>query len=230
MNTIIQTPTPDLKRSLDFYERLQFKILSTENCILVSDGKVLLEINPDRFARAGLKLYAPSWQFIIEKIGINANINKLENCYLLVDPSGVWIYLIEGERSHDVGKYDSSLSVLGNFEGVSLESTDLKKSMAVWTGLGFKKTSGSTSAGWVTLQNQDGMNISIMKHLSCPHLFFNPSLTYFNGKENNPKIIQQIRDLQIPITEEITQFNTEGVVDNIIIRDPGGLGFFIFND
>jgi hypothetical protein len=69
-----------------------------------------------------------------------------------------------------------------------------------------------------------------MKPFSCPHLFFNPSLTFFNGKENNPKVIQKIRDLNIPITQEITAFNEEGLVDNIIIRDPGGLGFFVFND
>lgn len=51
-----------------------------------------------------------------------------------------------------------------------------------------------------------------------------------NKLKSNLAIIQKIRDLQIPITEEITHFNKEGIVDNIIIRDPGGLGFFIFND
>ena len=52
----------------------------------------------------------------------------------------------------------------------------------------------------------------------------------FNGKENNPKVIQNIRNVGIPIAEEITTFNKEGIVDNIIIQDPGGYGFFIFND
>ncbi len=68
-----------------------------------------------------------------------------------------------------------------------------------------------------------------MKPNACPHLFFNPSLTYFNGK-NNIDIIAKIRALNISITEEITHFNKEGKVDNIIIRDPGGFGFFLFND
>jgi hypothetical protein len=43
-------------------------------------------------------------------------------------------------------------------------------------------------------------------------------------------VIQKIRDLNIPITEEITAFNTECIVDNVIIRDPEGFGFFVFND
>jgi hypothetical protein len=68
-----------------------------------------------------------------------------------------------------------------------------------------------------------------MKPLTCLHLFFNPSLTYFNGG-NNLAVIENIRKLGIPITEEITHFNKDGIVDNIIIRDPGGFGFFVFND
>ena len=54
-------------------------------------------------------------------------------------------------------------------------------------------------------------------------------MTYFNGQKNLA-IIEEIRELNIPIAEEITYFNSEGTVDNIIIRDPGGYGFFIFND
>ena len=71
--------------------------------------------------------------------------------------------------------------------------------------------------------------ITLMKPMTCPHLFFNPSMTYFNGKKNL-SIIEKIRQLNIPIAEEITHFNNEGIADNMIIRDPGGYGFFIFND
>ena len=44
------------------------------------------------------------------------------------------------------------------------------------------------------------------------------------------EIIEKIRELNFPITEEITHFNDQGIVDNIIIRDPGGFGFFLFSD
>lgn len=75
----------------------------------------------------------------------------------------------------------------------------------------------------------DGFVISLMKPFSCPHLFFNPSMTYFNGKDNLA-VIRKIREAGIPITQEITAFNTEGIADNVILRDPGGYGFFVFND
>ena len=58
---------------------------------------------------------------------------------------------------------------------------------------------------------------------------YNPSLTYFNGGKNLP-VNAAIREAGIPITEEITHFNEDGIVDNVILRDPGGYGFYIFND
>lgn len=226
-NCVIQTPTPNVQTSLNFYSKLGFKTLSNEPTI-VSDGQAFVEINPDRYARAGVKLFHPDWSGIIKSLESETKIVQNNGDFFLVDPSGVWIYLIAGGSPLSYEK-EPCFSVLGNFAGISLESADLARSVRIWSLLGFKTTSGSPDSGWVSMLNYD-LAVSIMKPLSCPHLFFNPSLTYFNGKENNPKIIQKVKDLEIPIAEEITHFNAEGIVDNIIIRDPGGYGFFIFND
>jgi len=124
---------------------------------------------------------------------------------------------------------ENSFSALGNFAGLSLETANPEKTIAIWNQIGFTKASGNIENGWITLTNEQGLGVSIMKMNTCPHLFFNPSFTYFNGG-NNLEVIGKVRAANIPITEEITQFNNEGIADNIIIRDPGGFGFFIFND
>ncbi|MFT6358588.1 MAG: hypothetical protein ACJAYJ_002814 [Saprospiraceae bacterium] len=36
---------------------MQFRIIENEQLTLVTDGRVVIEINPDRFARAGVKNY-----------------------------------------------------------------------------------------------------------------------------------------------------------------------------
>tara|TARA_B110000977_G_scaffold67472_1_gene91583 strand:- start:5205 stop:5372 length:168 start_codon:yes stop_codon:yes gene_type:complete len=54
-------------------------------------------------------------------------------------------------------------------------------------------------------------------------------MTYFNGS-HNLEIIESIKKQIIEITEEVTEFNSKGEVDKIILRDSGGLGFFVFND
>lgn len=228
MNTYIQTPSANLAKSIDFYERLNFKNLSNESQNLVSDGKAFIEINTEKFARAGIKIYKENWNNEIEEIEKLTKIHKLENGFLFADPSNCWIYLIEGSPKQK-NEISTCYSTLGNFAGLSLETTDINKSIALWSTLGFTHSMGAIEQGFLVLKNKDEFSVSFMTPNSCPHLFFNPSLTYFNGGKNLP-IIENIRKAQIEITEEITHFNKEGIVDNVIIRDPGGYGFFIFND
>lgn len=228
MQTIIQTPTPNLQKSLDFYKRLNFTILSDENPTLVSDGKVIIEINPDRKARAALKLYNSDWSEIIDGLKEYSKVVTVENGYLLSDASGLWIYLLNGE----IPEYDLSNvspSTLGNSMGMSLEVIDVERSLAIYSILGFKITMGGTEQGWMVIAHSSGAAVSLMLPNACPHLFHNPSLTYFNGK-NNLNIIEKIRQSGVEITEEITVFNKKNIVDNIILRDAGGLGFFVFSD
>ena len=229
MTTIIQTPTPNLSASKGFYDQLNFKVLSEDQPTLVSDGKIIIEINPTPTARAGIKMYNSSWKSIVRKIESLTAVTKTDEGYLLGDATGTWIYLIE---TNNIPNYDLTgieSSTLGNCAGLSLETTHIQLSINIWEALGFKKTMGGLEQGWIAFENEAGFGVSLMKPNSCPHLFFNPSLTYFNGKDNLA-IIEKIRQANVPITEEITVFNKEGIVDNVIIRDPGGLGFFIFSD
>lgn len=229
MNTIIQTPTSDLTDSLNFYMKLKFQTVSSSNPLLISDGQVVLEINPARTARIGIKMYAPSWKKTVSSFSSETPVLPTPDGYIVSAPSGTWVYLIEnkGIPSFDLTKLSSS--VLGSFAGISIETISMQKSCQFWEILGFTISVGAIEQGWLSLTNSDNTSISLMAANSCPHLFLNPSLTYFNGKKNEA-IIEKIRGLDIPITEEITQFNPEGIVDNIIIQDAGGLGFFIFSD
>jgi hypothetical protein len=229
MNTIMHTPTNGLSNSLRFYRQLEFEIISESTPTLVTDGKVAIEINPDRYARAGVKLFAPSWKEAISELQKYTAVSKTNEGYLLSDPSGVWMYLIEDKSPISAPPAEKSFSVLGNCAGLSLETTDIARSLAIWKTIGFDNITGAIEQGWIACTNAEGHGVSLMKPNACPHLFFNPSLTYFNGK-NNIQIIDKIRALNIPVAEEITHFNKEGKVDNMIIRDPGGYGFFLFND
>lgn len=105
----------------------------------------------------------------------------------------------------------------------------MEKAIQIWQLLDFKQTMGGVEQGWICLTNEAGFTVSLMKPYSCPHLFFNPSLSYFNGADNLA-VIEKVRATAIPITQEITHFNPKGIVDNVILRDPSGLGFFIFSD
>jgi hypothetical protein len=229
MQAIAQSPTNRLENSIDFYQKLGFKKIDTKDAVFFTDGKLIVEINPERYARAGIKLFKSSWAVEVEKLNALAAVNIIPNGYLLSDASGVWIYLMEAEPAWKAETAATSFSALGNYAGLSLETTDMKRSGAIYEALGFKIAMGNYEQPYMSF-DFNGFGISLMKPNICPHMFFNPSFTYFNGKEGNPKVIEKVRSLQIPIAEEITHFNKEGKVDNIIIRDPGGYGFFLFND
>lgn len=227
MQTTIQTPTPNLRGSLDFYKKLNFTILEEGKTVKVSDGSVIIEINPDRYARAGVKMYAKDWKSTVEELKKLTTVKETEEGYVLASPSGTWVYLQNDELDFDLT--DAAASKFGNGMGLSLETIPFGDSLQFWQTLGYTIAMGTEEQGFVVLNRDNSVGISLMSPLMCPHLFFNPSLTYFNGK-NNPKVIADIREAGIPITEEITHFSKENKVDNVIIRDPGGLGFFIFND
>ena len=229
MRSIVQTPTNNLAQSKSFYEKLNFDYHLINNRHYVMDGKLVIEINPDRFARAGVKIYKESWSAEVAALEAFTTVAKIEDGFLLSDSSGVWIYLMEQEFDLGLELDDEGKTLLGNYSGISLEGISIAETYKVWSLIGFKISMGGPNLAWMVTENEDGLAISFMGANSCPHLFFNPSLTYFNGKDNLD-VIAKIRAEEIQITEEITHFNKEGIVDNIIVRDPGGLGFFIFSD
>ena len=229
VSTIIQTPTNKVEQSFAFYQKLNYEVVSKENPALVSNGKVLIEINPDRYARAGVKMYKESWKEEVVELEKLTSIHQIDGGHLLNDLTGCWIYLMEGESPYGFSAKESSFGLTGNFMGLSLEATDIKKSFKIWEILGFSTTMGDPEKSFVAMANAEGFGVSLMNPNTCPHLFFNPSMTFFNG-EKNLGFIDQIRKTNIPITEEIDLFNDQGIVDNIIIRDPGGYGFFLFSD
>ena len=230
MISLVHTPTPSLEESLSFYGALDFAVVSAANPTIVRDGDNFIEIAPDRFARPGVKLYRDGWASRIPSIAKITEVreNPKGEGWYLGDTTGTWIYLVEGSADFEAAG-EAPKSKLGNYAGLSLEAVETRRALDIWQALGFEATSGSLDEGYVSLQSEDGFVVTVMKPSSCPHLFFNPSMTYFNGA-NNLRVIQSIREAGIPITEEITHFNDEGVVDNVIVRDPGGYGFFVFND
>lgn len=228
MNTVIHTGSPDIARSKDFFTKLDFHELLAEDSIYFVDGNFIIEVKEDHFARPGIKMYGENWAKKLDEWSFTW-INPEEGLYILRDPNGVWVYLEEGKGPNMPAELSGKPSAVGTCMGVSIETLDPLVSLVFWQNLGFKVQMGSAEQGFMVLQNEEGFGLSMMKAWSCPHTFLTPSLTYFNGKKN-PEIIKGIRDKGISMEEEVSVFNEEGIVDNIIIREPGGYGFFVFND
>lgn len=233
MPTLIHTPTPNLDASRAFYRSLGFTpVAGHDECLWTGDG-ILVQINPERTARAGLRLFADDWTAVVEDLSAMAPVARVGDDWLAVDPSGVWIYL-SPPADAPFPAASSHTTLLGTGAGLSLETGDLARSLRFWAVLGWTPDEALPAdpdehPAYIGAMGPDGLGIAWMRPGMCRHLFYNPSLTYFNSGKN-PEIIEGLRGAGIPITEEITVFNDAGEVDNVIVRDPGGYGFFVFND
>jgi hypothetical protein len=147
MKTIIQTPTNNIEESLNFYSKLKFGTLTHKNLILVTDGKAVIQINPDRFARAGVKFYSKDWKEAVDQLEKLTPVVKTEEGYLLSDPSGTWIYLVENEEITNAQINSIKPSVLGNFAGISLEVISIKKSFGNLEPFGIFTQHGLSGSG-----------------------------------------------------------------------------------
>ena len=80
--------------------------------------------------------------------------------------------------------HSNSKSLLGNFGGVCIETLDVSKRYEFSNLIGFSSASKDFSRGWIEMRSEAGDSISHLQAQQCPHLFFNPSLIYFNGYRN----------------------------------------------
>src|ERR1043165_183158 len=102
MTCIFQTPTPAIEQSKDFYEKLGFQAVSAGERTIYTDGIAVIEINAERTARAGIRMYKESWQAEVEYLkDITAVTKTKDGSYVLGDGSGTWIYLSEGAPGFD---------------------------------------------------------------------------------------------------------------------------------
>lgn len=226
MSMKIVVPTPNLAQSLAFYNKLNFTVEGTDTEYHAIDGKICIEISRNKKHRKGLRIYNSDADKLIALLAKHTEILKVDDTTIAIDRNGLWYYISETEST--LGERNAT-SILGTNFGISIETAHMTHTMELLQIIGFEIQMNNAEQGFVQLKTKDDFYISLMKPTSCPHLFNNPALNYFNGKENR-RIIENIKSTGLPIFEEITAFNREGVVDNISLCDPSGLGFFIFND
>ncbi len=227
VSAIVTTPTPKLEASVDFYTRLGFERLPGEARAYFDDGGVVVEIDPDRYARTGIRLFADDWTKQAESLD---GVVERDGVFVATAPSGVRVYLDQARPAALAErKPRDSFTRLGKFAGLSVETADLARERLFWEQLGYAVVPEKSGESWLTMDDGRGLGLSIMPMFTCPHLFFSPGLTYFNSGKNLDNLAK-IREARVPLLEEITCFNEEGVVDNAIVQDPGGTGFFVFND
>jgi predicted lactoylglutathione lyase len=230
---MLQTAAPNLASSQSFYENLGFQHThESEHLHVYSDSSIDLIVNGNVGARPGFAVYTDNVKALAEKLTEYGPLFPHNVGHVTSDPNGIRIFLFPESCHPTLDKHQvKGKNICGNNYGAGIETTRFDESVAFWKDLGYE--AGATigpDSQYATLQQEGSIALTLFKPGICPHAFYNPSLTYFNGKEGNPVVISKLKEAGVVPVEEITVFNKTGEVDNIIISDPGGLHSFIFND
>lgn len=223
MTTTLVTATPDPETSREFYLDTGFTPLGPHT---FGATGLTIRIDPTRTARAAVVLHGDPGERRAALEAVGRVVERKDRSLITSDPNGV-LLVLDPTGAPSVQEVPPSL--LGGFAGLSIEAVDPERTTHFWEAAGWKREKGDPGQGWVSLGREEGFGLSIMGMEMCPHLFPNPGITFFNSGRN-PAIIAALRDRGVPFAEEVTVFNDQGEVDNVVLRDPGGLGFFVFND
>lgn len=222
MKAIINSPAQNLDASLAFYRKLEYRIITIDGIFYAIDGELIIRLDTRQNARAGMVLYTDLNKFSFD------HFEKIHGVWTGVDPNGIYVFVKDISEYFQI-EHEKSKALTGNFVGISIETLKFEGTIRYWEQFGYRVTLGSQAQGWIQMSAENNIDIGIMKYGSCPHSFRIPSMTFFNG-QNNVAIIEKIKSSGIEIAEKITHFNKEGIVDNVVLADPGGYGIFVFSD
>ena len=91
-----------------------------------------MRINPDRYARAGIKIYAEDWKNEVSSMGNVGEVLETKNGFVVADPNGVWIYLENGSPGFEHETEPESFGLTGNYAGLSIEAHDIDKNSEIF--------------------------------------------------------------------------------------------------
>lgn len=229
---IINTAAQNIERLHHFYDQVGYQSID-EHGSFRYDGQALIHLDGTNEARTSIHMYADKLETIVAKI-INLGYNVIQQSESIgfSDPNGVKWKLYEFDEYPDIHfNRDFEMSLLGKYFGLGIESFEYERSIEFYKALGYKIISGDpANKSYLSLAQEGCHDLTLFYPGSCPHAFYNPSLTFFNGKKGNPVLIDKMRSVNIQFTEEVTVFSDDGAVDNVIVEDGGGLHFFVFND
>lgn len=233
MNQIITLiAAPSAEESLAHYRRLKYheKQLGDQEWLFF-DRMSCFILSAQRDARHGLRIYADDPTALRQLLDQITTTYDKKDGFCCMDPSGVYQHTTNEQLPTVPDQSAITNSLCGKNYGLGIESGRLAQSVEHYELLGYKAEKAlEENTMYYTMTHPTGPPITLYRPTICPHAFYSPSYTFFNGKEGNKKVIANLREAGTQIRQEITWFNDAGDVDNIIISDPGGFHSFIFND
>lgn len=235
----IVVTVPDLRQSLQFYEKLGYKQLTdttspTQHDALLTDGMILLSLRVGSAWKAILTYFAENVAEKVdgfERLGVSFDEKYKTDGKItgatLTDPNGLQVDLIQAAPSQVPKPLGKPISKAGQFGELSIETEDVRKSLDFWTKLGFEPTEHMPASPDLWASIADGLlMLGILVKGHCQHIIKTPSITYFDA--DAAERIRKLKEEGMTFVQEIPGEN--GETGHAVAQAPEGQILFLFGD
>lgn len=191
---------------------------------LITDGNVWVRLDEESEYGPGLLYFAET----VTPLPLGESVSEeVESEWAMEwkSPEGVSLTILQTPHDEMPDNTSSSLSPFGTFYEVSLMTTDFDASVVWWQKAGFFITHGNPATDNFITLSDDMIRVGLYRPGSCPHIFNNPAVTYFDG-EMAEKIVAA-KEIGISFAQEIT--HKEGVISDGIVETEEGWHVFLFS-
>ncbi|MEZ4777610.1 MAG: hypothetical protein R3D00_30830 [Bacteroidia bacterium] len=191
---------------------------------LVTDGTVIVRLDEESEYGAGLLYFAET----VLPLPVGDSISdEVESEWAMEwqSPEGVSLTILQTPHVEMPNAPKGTPTPLGTFYEVSLMTTDFDVSVAWWQKAGFSITYGNPATDNFITLSDDMIRVGLYRPGSCPHIFNNPAVTYFDSDMAGK--ITAARELGILYAQEIS--NKDGVVSDAIVETEEGWHVFLFS-
>lgn len=226
--------TPDIRASVEFYERLGFTQAQTGDIWshpygVLTDGRLCLGLHQSRLDSPALTFVRPgveSQLATLERLGIEpstVNIGgEVFNEVGFRDPAGQPVRLLEARTYSPSDRSALEPSRCGTFRGLSMPAADFEPARSFWEALGF--VAGEPEARPYPHLRLAGEGIDLALHR--PQLCAEPLLAF--GDPAMPERIARLRELALcPLEPPPRGLDARG---NALLRAPEGTALFLLEE
>jgi catechol 2,3-dioxygenase-like lactoylglutathione lyase family enzyme len=140
---------PDMRASVDFYERLGFTQATTADIFVhpygvMTDGRLVIGLHQRTgpspvltFVRAGIAGALPAFANSGLKLTVCRTGDEVFNEVGFTDPFGDAVAVLEARTYSPTDRAETAVSLCGNFAEVSLPANDFAAAQSFWEPLGF---------------------------------------------------------------------------------------------
>ncbi len=219
-----------LQESTPFYEKLGFQKLwgnhEPHPWALFTDGKVNIHLYEFYFPSPALHYFSTHMKdrvLELMRIGIRPEQQKSRDGkriqHNFLDPNELTIMLMHHNETEMPKQTGESLSKLGVFGELSINTDNVKASVGFWEKLSFTTTFKSEKPYPWTILSDGAMTIGLHQTTT----FTTPALTYFAN--DAAERVQLLKSESFQVADELK--NESGEVEGAILRAPDGQLFFV---